>query len=136
MNVGEKFNDFLQMWTNLTVEDIYGTEARQRYGLDDMLEAVESGSAPMFTELDFAAGSDVDRVVSVLFDAGYAYVIALNSLLNSGMRIGNISAASLWNQITATSFEGVSGKVAFDERGDRLGSLSLQYMPHSGISGM
>jgi len=122
---GALFPEWAQLYSNLTPDDIYGSAARSRYMLDRMLVSLESGAAPLMSLADFAVLPEPNRLVPNLFDALYAATIAINNLLNAGKAPSEIQGLALLTAVRETTFEGVTGAVAFDQNGDRHGRYEL-----------
>ena len=111
--VGPKFTEWLDLWGNLTADDVLGNAARERFKIDNFkvpLSQADPGASPI-TDATFE-NREIDAYNSFLFDACYSFVIAINALLNSGRSIAEIKQEVLLDQLKITQFEGISGSVA------------------------
>eukprot|EP00971_Amphidinium_carterae_P238942 4743013-Amphidinium_carterae.1 len=84
-----------------------------------------SNATARITEDDFADTDSIESISTFLFDACYAYAVAINALLRNGTDPSEIRGKALLEELKQVSFEGVSGLVAFNAQGDRLGSYTL-----------
>lgn len=127
---GPKFADFAKMWRGMTANDVIGPNASSFYGIDRLTVSLDEGLVP---KLDDSAFDDPEKLPmenSFLFDAAYTFINAANELLKAGKRMSEIRGETLLNEVKRTTFEGISGEVAFDEQGDRVGQYTVQnYRP-------
>ena len=122
---GELFSRFADLWMNMTPEDLYGSEAEGRYMLNHLQVSLNDATVPKVTEATFADPYNIDVFNSMLFDAGYAAVNAINNLLNEGHEPTAIYGQLLLEEIQKVNFEGVSGQVTFNSQGDRSAPYEL-----------
>eukprot|EP00439_Symbiodinium_sp_Y106_P023600 s2265_g2.t2 len=122
---GEKWPQFADIWTKLSADDVVGPEARQRYKLDNLRVALEDMRSDVVTDSFFDDTSLLKTSESFLFDAGYTFILAINSLLNKGNSLTDIKGELLLNEVRATVFTGITGDVSFNDNGDRLASYQL-----------
>ncbi|CAE7843550.1 unnamed protein product, partial [Symbiodinium microadriaticum] len=106
---GEKWPQFADIWTELTADDVVGPEARQRYKLDNLRVALEDMRSDVVTDSFFDDTSLLKTSESFLFDAGYTFILAINSLLNKGNSLSDIKGELLLNEVRATVFTGIAG---------------------------
>ena len=76
-----------------------------------------------------------------LVDAAFAFVVAINNLLNAGVSPAKIYGERLLTELRSISFEGVTGHVAFDENADRiadweLGNVKVEGGSYEGTRGL
>lgn len=109
-STGPKYVDWLDLWGNLTADDVLSTAARERYKIDNFRVPLSQATAPPITDATFE-NREVFVYDSFLFDASYTFVLAINDLLNSGTPLADIKGETLLNQIKTTQFEGISGAV-------------------------
>lgn len=77
----------------------------------------------------------ISSYAAFAFDAYYAFLIAINSLLHQGNSASSIKGDLLLQTLLRTSFTGVSGDVSFDENtGDRMLSYELWNLQSSSSS--
>eukprot|EP00913_Durusdinium_trenchii_P009052 g8512.t1 len=107
-STGPKYVDWLDLWGNLTADDVLSTAARERYKIDNFRVPLSQATAPPITDATFE-NREVFVYDSFLFDASYTFVLAINDLLNSGTPLADIKGETLLNQIKTTQFEGISG---------------------------
>ncbi|CAE7488865.1 Grm5, partial [Symbiodinium necroappetens] len=125
---GQKFPDFVRLWSRLQPQDIIGTEARDLYGLDKMsvpMRDVDVYALLNATSDEASAGNRLHAYFAFSFDACYAFIVAINMLLAAGTPASAIRGPVLLEELRRTQFTGVSGEVSFDENGDRLGPYEL-----------
>ncbi|CAL1151685.1 unnamed protein product [Cladocopium goreaui] len=126
---GPKYSQFEALWASMTVDDVVGTAARDRYKLNNLRVSIEDAKAAPLTESVFD-NVEIRSYSTLLFDACYAFIFAINALLNSGTELQNIKEELLLNQLKLSRFEGISGLVSFNENGDRLAAYELMnYQP-------
>eukprot|EP00435_Cladocopium_sp_Y103_P053180 s214_g17.t1 len=132
---GAKYPQFEALWASMKAEDVVGTAARERYKLNNFRVPIEDAEVPPITDAVFETVSIVDYS-SQLFDACYAFIFAINALLQSGTELQDIKEELLLNQLklshSGSTFEGISGLVSFNENGDRLAAYELVNFQPSG----
>ena len=116
---GSLFSEFENLWSKLQPEDITSPEARDRYQLDKMREPLEDAAVAAALS---RGSSHLSTYAAFAFDAYYAFLIAINNLLQRGVAA---KGDELLEELRRTQFMGVSGDVSFDENGDRMSSYEL-----------
>jgi len=119
---GPKLDAFTGFWSQLTREDVVGPAAQARYKLGSLKIPLEDNPSPPITDSLFAGGDGVASIDRFLIDAGYSFILAINSLLNEGFSLQEIRGQRLLEQLQKTTFAGLTGYVSFDENGDRAGN--------------
>ena len=122
---GPLFPKFEELWKMMTPDDVVGPAAVTRYSLDKMVVKLADGKAPMPTDSMFANLDMYQTEDPFLFDACYTFTIAFNEMLNSNIPAADIKGQALLTQVLGTTFEGISGTVAFNSVGDRLNSYTI-----------
>lgn len=131
---GPKYQDFRELWSKMRATDVLSEEARARYGIDSFRIPLDEATVPPITDAGFVDPSlALDLYEPFLFDALYAFVIAINTLLNGGVPLEEIKGDRLLNQLRITEFEGISGLVSFDQYGDRQASYELVNLHPDGL---
>ncbi|CAE7800168.1 Grm1 [Symbiodinium sp. CCMP2592] len=102
---GEKWPQFADIWTELTANDVVGPEARQRYKLDSLRVALEDMRSDVVTDSFFDDTSLLKTSESFLFDAGYTFILAINSLLNKGNNLTDIKGQLLLNEVCVADIQ-------------------------------
>ncbi|CAE7335470.1 GRM1 [Symbiodinium natans] len=119
LDSGPKLQDFAGFWSRLTPEDVVGEEARSRYKLDNLKVPLEDSPAAPITDSLFTDVTGLSSQDRFLVDAGHSFLLAINSLLNQGVSLGDVRGQRLLTELRKTTFAGITGFVGFDERGDR-----------------
>ncbi|CAK9066123.1 Metabotropic glutamate receptor 1 (mGluR1) [Durusdinium trenchii] len=127
---GPLFSKFQDLWSKLEAEDITGPEATERYRLDQMREALNHSKIAHVLADHWRS---LSSYTGFAFDAYYAFLIAINQLLQGG--VSPTSGDNLLQELRRTKFAGVSGQVSFDENGDRETSYELWNLQHAEASG-
>ncbi|CAE6944330.1 Tg [Symbiodinium sp. CCMP2592] len=128
------FPDFQRMWTMLEAQDVIGTEARQRYKLDQTSVPLPTGTID--NQL-FQHTSILKAYFAFAFDDFYAFVLAIYKLLHEMREQPAIRGRVLSEEMLRTRFTGVSGEVSFEENGDRLGPCELvNFKPQASVAAL
>ena len=123
-NRGPRFQNFLEHWSKMRVDDVLGQKALAQYKIKDFRMPLERATAPALTADTFADGeAALEIYASFAFDACYAFAAAISELLNRNTPLGDIRGEVLLNMVKAVEFEGTTGTVSFDENGDRKASV-------------
>ncbi|CAE7395361.1 Grm2, partial [Symbiodinium sp. CCMP2592] len=109
---GAKAPELRQLWSWLSPHDMEATNQMQ-------LPAGLVGDE-MFDE-----GAVFDPIAFCNFDSVYAYFIAINNLLHSGVDASEVRGRALLDEMSRLGFNGVSGDMSFDRNGDRLGAFEF-----------
>ena len=134
VSAGVSTQDFRELWSKMRATDVLSEEARARYGIDSFRIPLDEATVPPITDAGFVDPSlALDLYEPFLFDALYAFVIAINTLLNGGVPLEEIKGDRLLNQLRITEFEGISGLVSFDQYGDRQASYELVNLHPDGL---
>jgi len=119
---GALFSKFEELWKKLDLQDIVGFEASKRFQLQDMRMPLDNASIQRL----LTPPVEISTYAAFAFDAYYAFLIAINSLLHQGEDASSIKGDLLLQTLLRTNFTGVSGDVRFDEKtGDRILSYEL-----------
>ena len=117
---GPRFAEFMNHWAKMRAADVVSSVAKDRYKIDKFRVTLDEAIVPPITDSTFSIGdAGLDVYSTFYFDAAYAFVFAINALLNKGIPISEIKGQALLQELRITEFEGISGFVSFDSNGDR-----------------
>lgn len=126
---GAQYSGFSKLWSQMNASDILLEQ--ERFRLDSW--GIASPTTPFKADdVDpswFVANpSDIAWILPFAFDAIYTFIFALNGLAQQNLTIDEMRGKPLLDALRATKFNGVTGPVAFDDHGDRLGNYELMHM--------
>lgn len=134
-NRGNLFSNFTEFWKKMKAADVLDPQATVLYGLDKFKVPISKGRVAPVSDGTFLGTDSIDLFAPYLFDAGYAFVFAANTLLDRGTAASDIRGKLLLDAVKEVNFEGISGKVKFNKFGDRLGDymiMNVQVTPSDG----